>query len=116
VWSASLDQEGWIFKEHTHHDAAIETLLTDGDNHVLAITIEDLGARDHGTIGVRIEGVECMNVDTLRLGLFSEGNALAVADLFDSVGLSGRAERQSEQTPVQSESGYEGDGDRGDVG
>jgi len=32
-----------------------------------------------------------MNINTLALGLFSEGNALAVADLFDSVGFSGRA-------------------------
>jgi len=89
--SASLDQEKCDFKEHTHHDAAVETLLTDGDNHVLAITFENLGTRNHKTIGVRIGGVECMNVDTLALGLFSEGDALAVADLFDSVGLPGRA-------------------------
>jgi len=42
------------FKEHTHHDAAVETLLTDGDNHVLAINFKNLGARDHETIGVHI--------------------------------------------------------------
>lgn len=30
-----------------------------------------------------------MNVDTLALGVFSEGNALVVADLFYSVGVSG---------------------------
>ena len=32
-----------------------------------------------------------LSVDTLVLGLFSEGNALTIADLFDSVRLSGCA-------------------------
>jgi len=59
VWSASLDQEECNFKERTHHDVAIETLLTNGDSHILAIIFKDLGARDHETIGVRIGGIEC---------------------------------------------------------
>ena len=70
----------------SHHDVTVETLLADSDSYVLAVTFEDLGARDHETVGVRVGGVRCVNIDTLALGLFSEGSALAVADLFDSVG------------------------------
>ena len=76
--------------EHTHHDTTVEALLTDGDDDVLAITFENLGTRDHETVGVSVGGVESMDVSTLALGLFPEHDTVIVADLLDGVGLSGR--------------------------
>jgi hypothetical protein len=73
-------------KVRTHHDATVETLLTYSNNDVLAITFEDLGARDHEAIGV---GVGCVVAfGTLALGLLPEGDAIVVADLFYGVRLS----------------------------
>jgi len=85
---SDVRKSGEDFREHTHHDTAVETLLTDSDNDVLSITFKDLGARNQEAIRMGIGGVESMNVGTLASCLFPEGNALFVADLFDGVGLS----------------------------
>ena len=77
-----------IFRECTHHDTTVETLLTDSDNDVLSITFEDLGARNQEAIRMGIRGVESMRIDTLAPCLVPEGNALVVVDLFDGFGLS----------------------------
>ena len=39
-----------VCKEPTHHDATIETLRTDGDDNVLANTLQDLCTRDNKRI------------------------------------------------------------------
>ena len=51
VWS----QREKIATEHTHHDATVETLLTNGDDDVLATTFKNLGTRDHEVAGVNVE-------------------------------------------------------------
>jgi len=69
---------------------AVGTLLTDGDNDVLAVAFENLGTRNHKAVGVGVGGVECVNVGTLALGLFPEHDTIVIGDLLDRVRLSGR--------------------------
>jgi hypothetical protein len=80
--------QGRIPKLRTHHDTTVETLLTDSDDDILAVTFEDLGTGNHETIGMGVGGVESVNVGTLPFGLFPERNTLIVDDLLDGVGLS----------------------------
>ena len=56
-------------KVRTRHNTTVETLLTDSHGNVLAITFEDLGARHHETVRVRVGGTESMTVDTLAFGI-----------------------------------------------
>ena len=74
--------------KHTHHDATVETPLINSGDDVLAVTVKNLGARNHETIGVNVESV---SVGTLALGPFPELEAFVIADLPNGIGLSSGA-------------------------
>jgi hypothetical protein len=80
--------QGRTPKLRTHHDTTVETLLTDSDNDILAVTFEDLGTRNHETIGAGVGDAESVNVGALPSGQFPERNAVIVGDLLDGIGLS----------------------------
>ena len=84
----SVQKLGENVKVCAHHDTTVETLLTDSYDNILAITFEDLGARNHETIRVCVGGIKSMTIDTLTFGLLPEGNALVVGNLFDGIRLS----------------------------
>lgn len=65
-----------IVKQLTHHDTAIETLL--------AIAFEDFESGNDEVIGMHGGGVERMGIGTLVLHLFSEGNTIVMADLYNA--------------------------------
>ena len=75
--------------KHTHSDTVFETPPTDSNDDVLAMTVDNLGARNHETIGVNIGDVEPMSAGTLALGLFPKPKEFVVADLPNDTGLSG---------------------------
>jgi len=75
--------------KHTHHDTAVETLPTDSDDDILAVTAENLGTRNHETIGVSVGNVESVGAGALAPGLFPKPKQFVVADLPNDIGLSG---------------------------
>jgi len=81
--------KGRVSRERTHHGTTVETLLAHSDDDVLAITVEDLGAGNHEAVGVGVEGIGCMDIGTLGLGLFPRYDTVIIANLLDGVGLSG---------------------------
>ena len=85
---ASRNRKETFSAERTHHDTAVEAVRSDSDNDVFAVTIQDLGARNHETIGISISGVESVNVGTLASGPLTERDAIFVSGLFDGVRLS----------------------------
>ena len=55
------------------------------------MTVDNLGARNHETIGVSVGNGESVSGGALALGLFPELEALVVVDLLNGIGLSGGA-------------------------
>jgi len=74
--------------KHTRHDTAIETLLTDSDDDILAMTFQNLRTRNHKTIGTGVRVVEPVDAGVFALGLVPERDAFIIVDLLDGVGLS----------------------------
>ncbi len=85
----SRDQKKGIVKEHARHDMAVETLLTDSNDNVFAVTFKDHGARNHETVGMSPRGVGSMDIGTLALMRHNRGGsrvrAQLVLDVFPTI-------------------------------
>ena len=106
VWV--LGMERVVKKRTPHGTTAVEALLTDSDDDIPPITSDDLGTRNHETIGVRVG-----NVRTPALGLSPERIATIIVELLDVffvvVGLTGYLGFVAHDTMTRYEDAITGD-------